>query len=119
MFVKGIPPIIFALFVGPWSDKFGRKFLIMFPLLGYVGYNLWFLTNVLLYDKMYVEFLMLEVIQFWFGGYMCFFLGVYSYISDTSNEKTRTVRIALLDFVFYSGLAAGEGKQYKTKFRYV
>lgn len=109
MFVKGIPPIIFALFVGPWSDKFGRKFLIMFPLLGYVGYNLWFLTNVLLYDKMYVEFLMLEVIQFWFGGYMCFFLGVYSYISDTSNEKTRTVRIALLDFVFYSGLAAGEG----------
>ena len=34
MFVKGIPPIIFALFVGPWSDKFGRKFLIIFPLIG-------------------------------------------------------------------------------------
>ena len=61
---------------------------------------------------MVAEFLMLEVIQFWFGGYMCFFLGVYSYISDISNEKTRTVRIALLDFVFYTGLAAGEGEKF-------
>ena len=46
---------------------------------------------------------------------MCFFLGVYSYISDISNEKTRTVRIALLDFVFYTGLAAGEGKKFGIK----
>ena len=65
---------------------------------------------------MVAEFLMLEVIQFWFGGYMCFFLGVYSYISDISNEKTRTVRIALLDFVFYTGLAAGEGKKFGLKY---
>ena len=64
---------------------------------------------------MVAEFLMLEVIQFWFGGYMCFFLGVYSYISDISNEKTRTVRIALLDFVFYTGLAAGEGNKFGIK----
>ena len=82
MFVKGIPPIIFALFIGPWSDKFGRKFLIVFPLIGYVLYNVWFLINVIFYDYFTVDYLMLEVVQYWFGGFMCLFLGLYSYVSD-------------------------------------
>ena len=110
MFVKGIPPIIFALFIGPWSDRFGRKFLIIFPIIGYILFDIWFLINVTFYDHFVVEFLMLEVIQYWFGGYMCLFLGLYSYVSDISEQKTRTVRIALLDFVFFSGMAIGAGK---------
>ena len=110
MFVKGVPPIIFVLFIGPWSDKFGRKFLIVFPLIGYVLYNAWFLINVLFFETFYVEFLMLEVIQFWFGGFMCLFLGLYSYVSDISPENTRTVRIAVVDFVLFSGLTIGSGK---------
>ena len=61
MFVKGIPPIIFALFIGPWSDKFGRRYLIILPLTGYIGYNIWFLINVIYFDEMVVEYLMLEV----------------------------------------------------------
>ena len=73
--MKGIPPIIFALFIGPWSDKFGRKFLIIFPLFGYVLYDLWFLVNVIYFDELVVEYLMLEIVQYWFGGFMCMFLG--------------------------------------------
>ena len=114
MFVKGIPPIIFALFIGPWSDRFGRKFLIIFPIIGYILFDIWFLINVLFYDHFVVEFLMLEVIQYWFGGYMCLFLGLYSYVSDISEQKTRTVRIALFDFVFFSGMAIGAGKSLPT-----
>ena len=109
MFLKGIPPIIFVLFIGPWSDKFGRKFLIIFPLFGYAFYNIWFLINVLFYDTFVAEFLMLEIIQFWFGGFMCLFLGLYSYVSDISEHKTRTVRIAFLDFVFFVGMSIGAG----------
>jgi len=109
MFVKGIPPIIFALFIGPWSDKFGRKFLIVFPLIGYAFYNIWFFINVIFYDYFVVEFLMLEVIQFWFGGFMCLFLGLYSYVSDISEHKTRTVRIAFVDFVLFVALSIGSG----------
>ena len=107
MFVKGIPPIIFALFIGPWSDKFGRKFLIVFPLIGYVLYDVWFLINVIFFDYFTADWLMLEFMQYWAGGYMCFFLGLYSYASDVSDESTRTVRIAVVDFVFFSGLSIG------------
>jgi MFS family permease len=121
MFVKGIPPIIFTLFIGPWSDRFGRKFLIVLPLIGYVFYNVWFLINVIFYDFFPVEWLMLEVIQFWFGGFMCLFLGLYSYVSDISAENVRTVRIAIVDFVFFSGMAIGSGISGKifVKFGYI
>lgn len=121
MFVKGVPPIIFALFIGPWSDKFGRKFLIVFPLIGYALYNIWFLINVIFFETFVVEYLMLEFIQFWFGGYMCLFLGLYSYVSDISPVNTRTARIALVDFVFFTGLAIGSGVSGKiyTNFGYV
>jgi len=109
LFVKGIPPIIFALFIGPWSDKFGRKFLIIFPLFGYVLYDLWFLVNVIYFDELVVEYLMLEIVQYWFGGFMCMFLGLYAYISDVSPEGSRTARIAIMDFVFFAGIAIGKG----------
>ena len=112
MFVKGIPPIIFALFIGPWSDRFGRKFLIILPLVGYVLYDAWFFINVWFYDTFPVEYLMLEVIQFWFGGFMCLFLGLYSYVSDISDEHNRTIQMVMIDFVFFVGLAIGTGTVY-------
>ena len=64
LFVKAIPPIIFALFIGPWSDKFGRRYLIILPLIGYIAYNIWFLLNVIYFDEMVVEYLMLEALQY-------------------------------------------------------
>lgn len=111
MFVKGVPPIIFALFIGPWSDKFGRRYLIILPLIGYIAYNIWFLVNVIYFDEMVVEYLMLEALQYWPGGFMCLFLGSYSLITDYSSKRTRTMRIALLDFVFFCAISIGMGNK--------
>ena len=109
MFLKGIPPIIFALFIGPWSDKFGRRYLIILPLTGYIAYNIWFLINVIYFDELVVEYLMLEIFQYWPGGWMCLFMGSYSLISDYSSKRTRTMRIAILDFTFFCALSVGIG----------
>jgi len=109
LFIKGVPPIIFTLFIGPWSDRFGRKLLMVVPLTGYIGYNVWFLINVIWFDQMYPEWLMIEMFTFWPGGFFCLFLGAYSYAADRSSTKTRTLRIAVIDFVFFTGLAIGTG----------
>ena len=110
MLIKVMPPIILSLFVGPWSDKFGRRYLIILPLTGYISYNIWFLINVLYFDELVVEFLMLEVFQYLPGGYMCLFMGSYSLISDYSTKETRTMRIAIFDFIFLGAMSIGVGK---------
>ena len=110
LYIKGIPPIIFTLFIGPWSDRFGRKILMVLPLFGYLSYNLWFLINAIFFHQMGPEWLMLEIFQYWPGGYMCLFLGTYSYISDQSSKEYRTLRIGIVDFIFYGGITIGYGK---------
>ena len=110
MTVKVLPPIIFSLFAGPWSDKFGRRYLIILPLTGYIAYNIWFLINVVYFEELVVEYLMLEVFQYWPGGYMCLFMGSYSIISDHSTKTSRTMRIAIFDFTFLGAMSIGMGK---------
>ena len=110
LFMNGLPPTIFALFLGPWSDQCGRKFLLIMPLFGFALYNIWFLINVKFYYSFAAEFLMAESIQFVFGGFQCIFLGFYSYISDISTEDNRTVRIAIVDFFYFVGFSMGTGK---------
>ena len=114
MFVKGIPPIIFTLFIGPWSDNFGRRYLIILPLTGYIVYNIWFLINVIFFDEMVAEYLMLEIFQYWPGGFSCLFMGIYSHVSDNSSKNTRTLRIAIIDFTFFCAFSIGSGKNTNT-----
>ena len=109
MFIKGVPPIIFALFIGPWSDNHGRKVLIILPLVGFILNYLWFLINTIYYEELVVEYLMFEVIATWFGGWTCFFLGTYSYISDLSTSKSRALRIGILDCVSSAATAIALG----------
>jgi len=55
------------------------------------------------------EWLMMEVFQYWPGGFMCLFLGAYSYVTDNSSKEYRTLRIAIVDFIFYIGITIGYG----------
>jgi len=95
--LKTIPMVIFTLFLGPWSDKAGRKLLIMLPFAGYVLYCVTLIINVYFFDQLVVEFLWLETISSYFGGYALLYLGAYGYIADTSSLKSRTIRIAVMD----------------------
>ena len=109
MFIKGVPPIIFVLFVGPWSDNCGRKVLILLPMIGLILNYVWFCINTIYYEELTVEYLMFEVIANWFGGWTCFFLGIYSYISDVSSPKSRAVRIGILDCTLSAAIAIALG----------
>ena len=70
-----IPSVIFALFLGPWSDQAGRKLLIMFPYLGFLLVCLSMIVNVHFFHELYVEFLWLENLSAFFGSYVIFLIG--------------------------------------------
>ena len=52
---------------------------------------------------------MLEVFAYWPGGWMCMFLGYYSYISDISTPANRAIRIGILDCIFSVGFTIALG----------
>ena len=111
-FVKGVPPIVFTLFLGAWSDSFGRKALVTLPLTGFIFYNGWFLTNALFFDQMSADWLMLEVFEWLPGGYMCLFLGFYSYVTDHSSPEHRTARLSIVDCSVHIGTLVGLSRMY-------
>ena len=95
--------VIFALFLWPWSDRAGRKMLILLPFIGNSVYVCTFLLNVYFFEELVVEFLWIETVSSYFGGWTLLFLGAYGYIADTTTEKSRTLRIVVMDGV---GIAA-------------
>ena len=78
---QAFPPMIFLLFVGPWSDQFGRKFILLCPLVGFLYSDMIYLIASIFFYELPVEFLMLEMFKNFFGGGGCVWMGVYSYVS--------------------------------------
>ena len=84
-----IPCVIFALFLGPWSDRAGRKPLILIPYLGYFLFCMAMIVNTYFFDELYVEFLWFENISALCGSYVIFLIGCYGYLADTTSADTR------------------------------
>ena len=100
LIMQNIPMVIFTLFLGPWSDTAGRKLLICLPLFGHFLFHACMILNVYFFDQLVVEFLWLEAIRSFFGGWILFFVGSYGYIADTTTDSSRTLRITIFDGIF-------------------
>ena len=59
--------------------------------------------NAYFWHGLKAEYLLFECLQDFTGGVRCFFLGCYCYLSDISDEKTRTRRFNFLDAVYNIG----------------
>ena len=44
--ISAIPCIVVALFIGPWSDRNGRKPVMLIPMIGYILSTLYWLLNI-------------------------------------------------------------------------
>ncbi|XP_076236574.1 putative peptidoglycan muropeptide transporter SLC46 isoform X2 [Calliopsis andreniformis] len=103
-----IVPIILALFFGNWSDRRGRKMPLILGLIGKFIYSFMIVVNSLmdswnLNTVVYSASLPMGML----GGDVAIFGSCFTYISDISSVRHRTLRITILDVVYLSTMPTG------------
>jgi len=101
-----VPCMLVALFIGPWSDKNGRKPVMIIPMIGYILSNICWLLNIYFIDWP-ADYLLVNGIFSIFGGFNGFLIGIYAYMTDITSLRSRTTRIGLIDIFMFAGIPSG------------
>ena len=103
-----LPSIFTALLLGPFSDHYGRKFIIYFVTVGAILQGLMSIS-VIHFELDIYFFILISAVSGITGGYASILTATMAYIADISSQRWRTFRIGLVEsMVFFSG-AVGQG----------
>ncbi|XP_066986954.1 probable peptidoglycan muropeptide transporter SLC46 [Macrobrachium rosenbergii] len=96
-------PLFFILFMGAWSDKYGRKMPIVISTIGHLFWSLGYLINSMV-PSWPVEFLLLAALcDSLGGGTVSFITTTNAYLSDVTSEESRTSRVGLANSIWFLG----------------
>ncbi|XP_053687612.1 proton-coupled folate transporter-like [Sabethes cyaneus] len=108
--VNSILPAVLNLFIGPWSDRFGRKPVLLVTFIGCMLSYLFDTVICFLSGHYQVNpwFYSLSCIPLALTGSICTLMTtVYCYIADVTTEQNRSTKMAILEAVQYSGMLLG------------
>ncbi len=102
-----IPGMITVLIVGPLSDRFGRKVVLMLALIGNLLQSV--LAFFIVWFHLHPYFFILANLFTGLGGdFTGVLAGSFSYIADVSSPKWRTFRIGFIEGMLALGGALGQ-----------
>ena len=102
-------PILMSFYLGSWSDHWGRKPFIYMTMTGMLLSSMMNLMNAIFlkeWDK-WIWLISVVLSKNVFAGQLGFYLVVYSFISDNSRDRERTLRLAILSFTWHITQPAG------------
>ncbi|EDV43283.2 uncharacterized protein Dana_GF16600 [Drosophila ananassae] len=107
---ESIVPAICGLFIGSWSDHYGRKPLLVVSMVGFSASSL--LSTVICWLSSYYM-----VNPWWYtlaalphsllGGLCVFSVAAFCFITDTTDMKTRPYRMIFMEMVLFVALTSG------------
>ncbi|KAJ8955901.1 hypothetical protein NQ318_005449 [Aromia moschata] len=105
--IGSVYTVILCLFIGPWSDRFGRKPVLILNLIGatmsHVGIAIFsYFQNI---SPWYTIVCSLPFMVT--GGAASFITVSLAYITDISNEENRGIRMAIFEAVIGCGFLLG------------
>lgn len=103
-------PAIMILFIGPWSDRTGkRKPCMLVPILGefLTAVGLIFCTYYFLQWPLEVAGVIEALPPSLTGGYATMFLGIFTYLADNTTPEERTFRIGVVNTFISLALPVG------------
>jgi MFS family permease len=98
--IGSVPMIALSIIAGALSDVFGRKPLLLYPLIGYFLASLINIINYAFIDTLPLEFFYLNKIRAFFGGNAVFILGVFVYRTTVTKPKDPSYRFSRIDGIF-------------------
>lgn len=101
-------PIILALFMGAWSDKRGRKLLLLIGLIGKLYFSGMVVFNTL-QDTWPVEYIVYTATlpMAFTGADVAIFAAAFTYLVDVSSPKHRTIRVTILEVCYLATMPTG------------
>ncbi|XP_022256066.1 proton-coupled folate transporter-like isoform X1 [Limulus polyphemus] len=105
--VSTLPAIILSIFIGPWSDKYGRRYPLIVALLGFLLEGIGVIIVTARFELPLYFNLLIHIPSGLSGGMIMIFTSVYSYISDVSDTESRPFRYALLEMGVVLGAPLG------------
>ncbi|KAM7344353.1 putative peptidoglycan muropeptide transporter SLC46 isoform 2-T2 [Cochliomyia hominivorax] len=108
--LESIIPAIVSLFIGPWSDKFGRRPIVLTTFTGYLVGSIILTAITYISTKIAISpwlYLLASVPSVLSGGTCALITGIYCYISDVAEEKTRALRMVLNEASLCAGMMVG------------
>ncbi|BFG04190.1 proton-coupled folate transporter [Drosophila madeirensis] len=108
--LESIIPAFVSLFLGPWSDKFGRRPILLTTFTGYLTGSiiLLIITRITMATNISPWwFLLSSVPSVLSGGTCALITGIYCYISDVAKERKRALRMVLNEASLCTGMMVG------------
>lgn len=105
-----VVPALWSFFLGPWSDKFGRKPIFISTMAGFtlqyvIAAAITYLSATVAINPWWY---LLTIIPLMFtGGYCSLITVLFCYITDITNESNRSTRMIALETALYLGLFLG------------
>lgn len=109
--LSSIVPAFLGLFLGPWTDRFGRKKVICATMFGYLMALVTLSciskiteSNLLVTPWIYVVPYIFIVIT---GGHPTLIVSILCYVTDTSDEASRSTRLTIIEAIIFIGILSG------------
>ncbi|KAH8277556.1 hypothetical protein KR018_000688 [Drosophila ironensis] len=103
-------PAIVSLFLGPWSDKFGRRPILLSTFTGYLvgSITLIILAQITMATNISPWWFLLSSVPSVFSGGTCALITIlYCYVSDVASENKRAMRMVIMEASLGLGMLAG------------
>lgn len=103
LLIASLLPLLVVIFLGPLSDRYGRKPPMLAVLAGFTALAAVYLIESLKplwpVEVLYLSTILVNMT----GSWVVFNMAVYSYVADITTPDTRTRRLALVDALWYMG----------------
>ncbi|XP_017123415.1 uncharacterized protein LOC108143479 [Drosophila elegans] len=108
--LESIVPAFCGLFIGSWSDHYGRKPLLIVSMIGFSASFL-MMAAICELSSYYVVnpwwYIMAAVPHSLLGGNCVFSVAAFCFISDITDCKSRPYRMIFMESLFFIGLTSG------------